>query len=77
MLVLTAMQLVLAPWQDYDKVLLLDQGTILETGHPAELLREPDSALSALVDQSGVSMAAHLRATAEAAYLKGVGQRIP
>ena len=46
----------------------MDGGTIQETGHPAELLRDHGSALSALVDQSGPTMAAHLRATAEAAF---------
>ncbi len=46
----------------------MDGGEIQETGHPAELLRDPSSALSALVDQSGASMAAHLRAAADAAF---------
>ena len=62
---------------DYDKIVLLDQGEILETGHPAELLRLPNGSLSALVDQSGPSMAAHLRATAEGAFSKGLGSLIP
>ena len=61
--------------QDYDKIVLLDQGTIQETGHPAELLRDPNGSLSALVDQSGPSVAAHLRAAAEAAFSMGVGSR--
>ena len=59
---------------DYDIIMVLDQGTIAEQGHPALLLRE-DGALSALVDQAGSSMAAHLRGVAEAAFAKAEGQR--
>jgi ABC-type transport system involved in cytochrome bd biosynthesis fused ATPase/permease subunit len=59
---------------DYDTILVLDQGTIAERGHPALLLRE-HGALSALVDQAGSSMAAHLRGVAEAAFAEAEGQR--
>lgn len=46
----------------------MDGGTIQETGHPAELLSHPGGAFSRLVDQGGPSMAAHLRAIADAAF---------
>ena len=65
---------------DYDHILVLEQGTIAESGHPADLLRDPDGQLSALVDQSGPSMAAHLRsvaAAAEAGRGDQIGGKIP
>ena len=66
--------------QRYDHILVLEQGTIAESGHPADLLRDPDGQLSALVDQSGPSMAAHLRsvaAAAEAGRGDKIGGKIP
>ena len=62
------------PAIDYDHILVLEQGTIAESGHPADLLRDPDGQLSALVDQSGPSMAAHLRSVAAAAEVGRGGQ---
>ena len=65
---------------DYDHILVLEQGTIAESGHPADLLRDPAGQLSALVDQSGPSRAAHLRsvaAAAEAGRGDQIGGKIP
>ena len=31
---------------DYDKILVMDRGTVQETGHPAELLRDPTRSVS-------------------------------
>ena len=52
---------------DYDKIAVLDTGQLVEYGGPAELLRNPSGHLAGLVDQTGPTMAAHLRRTALAA----------
>ena len=52
---------------DYDKIAVLDTGRLVEYGPPAELLRDPSGQLTGLVDQTGPTMAAHLRKTASAA----------
>ncbi len=52
---------------DYDKIAVLDTGRLVEYGAPAELLRDPSGHLTELVDQTGPSMAAHLRRMAVAA----------
>ena len=52
---------------DYDRIAVLDAGRLVEFGAPAQLLRErPSGHLSALVEQTGPTMAAHLRARAQA-----------
>jgi ABC-type antimicrobial peptide transport system ATPase subunit len=53
--------------QDYDSILVLNQGTVIEAGSPATLLDNPDGALSSLVDGTGAASAAHLRSVAYAA----------
>ena len=57
---------------DYDKIAVLDSGRLVEYGAPATLLRDPSGRLSALVEQTGPTMAAHLRQAAVAAAEKGV-----
>jgi len=52
---------------DYDKIAVLEAGHLVEYGVPAALLRNPDGHLSALVEQTGSTMAAHLREAAQAA----------
>lgn len=49
---------------DYDRIAVLDAGELVEYGQPATLLRNPDGMLSALVEQTGPTMEAHLRAVA-------------
>lgn len=51
---------------DYDKIAVLDTGRLVEYGAPAELLCDPTGHLTRLVDQTGPTMAAHLRRTAMA-----------
>jgi ABC-type multidrug transport system fused ATPase/permease subunit len=58
---------------DYDTILVLDQGTVLEAGAPTTLLDNPDGALSSLVDGTGATSAAHLRQQAYAS----VGRQAP
>ena len=56
---------------DYDKIAVLDTGRLVEYGAPAELLCDPAGHLTGLVDQTGPTMAAHLRSTAMAAEDSG------
>ena len=49
---------------DYDKIAVLDHGRLVEFGSPADLLEDPQGKLSALVEQTGPTMEAHLRSTA-------------
>ena len=51
---------------DYDSILVLDKGHVIEAGNPASLLDNPDGPLSLLVDGTGAASAAHLRAVAYA-----------
>lgn len=53
--------------QDYDSILVLGQGTVVEAGSPADLLDDPDGALSSMVEGTGAASAAHLRTVAYAA----------
>ncbi|KAL7753538.1 hypothetical protein RI367_001313 [Sorochytrium milnesiophthora] len=46
---------------DYDFILVLDAGRIAEFGHPADLLDNPTSELSRLVDETGPANSALLR----------------
>jgi ABC-type multidrug transport system fused ATPase/permease subunit len=47
-----------------DRVLVLQQGKVLELGHPADLLDNPDSEFSKLVEDTGPKSAEYLRRTA-------------
>ena len=38
---------------DYDKVLVLDRGTLVEYGHPWELMKKPDGVFRSMCDTSG------------------------
>ena len=62
------------PWlsrcsQDYDRIAVVNNGVIVEQGHPAHLLANPAGHLTALVAETGESMSAHLRDVANAALL--------
>ncbi|GJJ75899.1 hypothetical protein EMPS_08257 [Entomortierella parvispora] len=46
---------------DYDKILVMQDGQVAEYASPQELLDNPDSAFSKLVDETGALNAAHLR----------------
>ncbi|KAJ3272247.1 hypothetical protein HDU76_010945, partial [Blyttiomyces sp. JEL0837] len=46
---------------DYDKILVLDHGRIVEYDSPATLLANADSAFSSFVDETGPTNAALLR----------------
>lgn len=50
---------------DYDKVLLLDNGHIKEFDSPHNLLTDPDSAFSSMIDETGSSNAVLLRRLAK------------
>ncbi|KAI9338538.1 P-loop containing nucleoside triphosphate hydrolase protein [Obelidium mucronatum] len=52
---------------DYDKILVLDQGRLVEFDSPNALLNRPDSAFSSLVDETGEANAKLLRSLAETA----------
>ncbi|KAG0329331.1 hypothetical protein BG000_000100 [Podila horticola] len=52
---------------DYSRVLVLDHGEIREFDTPANLLRNPDSVFSSMVDETGAANAALLRSLANAA----------
>jgi ABC-type proline/glycine betaine transport system ATPase subunit len=49
---------------DYDRVLVLSSGTVVEFASPASLLRDPASAFSSMVDETGEANAALLRGIA-------------
>lgn len=51
-----------------DKVLVLDGGTVAEFAHPHELLSDPSSQFSALVDEMGAETATALRRAAAEAF---------
>ncbi|KAG0308528.1 hypothetical protein BGZ98_007707 [Dissophora globulifera] len=46
---------------DYDRVLVVQQGQVAEYDTPVNLLRNPSSTFSALVSETGIENAAHLR----------------
>ncbi|KAJ3295553.1 hypothetical protein HDU79_008900 [Rhizoclosmatium sp. JEL0117] len=52
---------------DYDKILVLDQGRLVEFDSPHVLLSRPESAFSSLVDETGEANAQMLRGLAQAA----------
>ncbi|KAG0036025.1 hypothetical protein BGZ82_004800 [Podila clonocystis] len=52
---------------DYSRMLVLDHGEIHEFDTPANLLRNPDSVFSSMVDETGAANAALLRSLANAA----------
>ena len=51
---------------DYDKVLVIDGGLVVESGSPSELLAVEGSKFGALVDSTGPDAAAFLRRAASA-----------
>lgn len=53
---------------DSDKVLVMDAGQVAEFGTPFELLQNPDSIFSGMVEQTGKAMAENLVSTAEKTY---------
>jgi ATP-binding cassette subfamily C (CFTR/MRP) protein 1 len=55
---------------DSDRIITLDAGYVIESGHPHELLTQPGSAFSALVDELGPQTANGLRARAAANYAR-------
>ena len=52
---------------DYDKIIVLDKGTVLEADQPAVLLDNPAGAFTSLVEGTGAASAKHLRQLANAA----------
>ena len=46
---------------DYDKVLVLGNGRVLEFGPPAELLQDESSSFASMVESTGTAMAEILR----------------
>lgn len=50
---------------DSDRILVMDDGHAVEFGRPADLLQDPNSILSSLVDATGLESAAELRRIAE------------
>ncbi|TPX38128.1 hypothetical protein SmJEL517_g00165 [Synchytrium microbalum] len=54
---------------DYDKILVLSHGTVLELDTPHNLLSNPNSAFSKMVDETGKTNAQHLRDVAAAKHL--------
>lgn len=53
---------------DSDKVLVMENGQLVEFAHPHELLQNSDGYFTKMVDQTGRSMAEHLRNIAQKAY---------
>merc|ERR1711916_133041 len=49
---------------DFDSIMVVDAGELVEYGSPAELLADPDSVFSSLVDATGRREGAKLRAAA-------------
>lgn len=58
---------------DYDKIIVLDKGTVLEADTPAVLLDNPHGAFSSLVDGTGAASAKHLRQLANVAAGRSPG----
>jgi ABC-type proline/glycine betaine transport system ATPase subunit len=52
---------------DYDRIMVMDSGRVAEIGRPRDLLANPKSMLSQLVDSTGVAAAAQLRLLANQA----------
>ena len=57
----------LATIMDYDRVLVLDNGRLVEFGPPAVLLENAAGAFSSLVDEGGPAASLHLRSLANQA----------
>lgn len=55
---------------DYDKVLVLGFGQVLEFDHPYILLEDPDSHLSSMVRETGKENSAKLFQISKKAYLQ-------
>lgn len=53
---------------DCDRVLLMDDGHILEFDHPHILLQRNDGMLTKLVDRTGESTASHLKTLAKQSF---------
>jgi ATP-binding cassette subfamily C (CFTR/MRP) protein 1 len=52
---------------DYDVIIVLDKGTVLEADQPAVLLDNPSSSFTSLVEGTGAASASHLKSLAYAA----------
>lgn len=57
---------------DSDRVLVMDEGKVVEFEHPYYLLQDRESMFSCLVRQTGASMAQTLRLNTEKAYYKNI-----
>lgn len=53
---------------DYDRIMVMDAGSVVEFDVPSVLMRNPKGALTAFVAQTGPATAAYLRSVADAAY---------
>ncbi|RKP20081.1 hypothetical protein ROZALSC1DRAFT_13162, partial [Rozella allomycis CSF55] len=65
---LFSIQALLETTIDYDRILVLDQGRVVEFDQPHVLLSKPDSVLSSMVDETGQSNAQVLRELARNSY---------
>ena len=55
---------------DFNMILVLDAGVVIESGEPHELLQNPNGAFRALVDEGGTAAAAALADAARASYFR-------
>jgi ATP-binding cassette subfamily C (CFTR/MRP) protein 1 len=53
---------------DFDRILVMDNGSVAEFGVPHELLQSSSSALLSLVEATGPASAAHLKSVAKQSY---------
>ncbi|XP_071508424.1 ATP-binding cassette sub-family C member 4-like [Diadema antillarum] len=60
---------------DSDRIMVLDAGELIEMDHPYELLRDPKTLFSKLVDQTGKKEAASLFGIAQAHYEKSLSSK--
>ncbi|WIA12103.1 hypothetical protein OEZ85_012177 [Tetradesmus obliquus] len=63
---------------DADRVLVLDQGLLLENGEPHALLQQQSGLFTGMVEQTGSSSSAYLRDVArEASYTRAAARSVP
>lgn len=53
---------------DYDRIMVMDGGKIVEFDYPYLLLQNPYSHLSSMVRETGITMSANLRKIAESSF---------